>query len=202
MKKITEIEQRRIANILVYFSNATENFGVTKANKLLYYLDCNHLLKYGRTVINDKYIKNMLGPVPVKTYNELNTLRDLNCFPEKDRNEFNADHQLLAEYIAIKTEPLSPDCNIDRITPLKEFEPKWFSKSELIIMEQMANEYRYTSASELVRKTHSESPYIEAEDLDLLDLKLFLKDNKVPQKEIDRISRNENIINAIAEHYQ
>lgn len=202
MKKINEIEQRRIANILIYFANFTENLGVTKANKLLYYLDCNHLLKYGRTVIKDKYVKNPFGPVPIETYNKLTILRELSCFPEKDRLEFNSGHELLAEYISVKTEQLSSECNLDRIIPMKEFEPKWFSKSELSVMEELAKEHCYTTASELVRKTHNESPYNEADENDNIDLKLFLKDNNVPQNEIDRISRNESIIKAIAAHYQ
>jgi|GEM_PF-2053292 len=202
MKKITEIELRRIANVLVYFAGATENFGLTKANKLLYYLDCSHLLKYGRTVLKDKYIKNQLGPVPAETYSRLTVIYELNCLPEADRREFNTDHELMFEYLTIKPELIGVDCILNRIIAKKEFEPKWFSKSELEIMEELAKLYYSTTASELVRKTHEESPFKEAKMCDYIDLKLFLKDHNMPQTDIDHIAYIEKLIDAINLNYQ
>jgi len=202
MNKIAEIELKRIANILVYFANSTECFGVTKANKLLYYLDCFHLLRYGRTVIKDKYIKNQLGPVPTETYNRLMVIREFNCFPESDRQKFNLEYELLFQYITIDSGKISPRLTFDQIVPRKEFEPIWFSKSEIEIMEELAKEHKNTSASELVAKTHNESPYKEAEMFGFMDLKLFLKDHNMPQNEIDHIAYREREIEAIALNYQ
>jgi len=202
MKKITEIELRRIANVLVFFAGNTENFGVTKANKLLYYLDCLHLLRHGRTVLKDKYIKNQLGPVPSETYNRLTVIHELNCLPEEDRREFNSDHELMFEYLTITPEQIHEDCILERIVPKKEFEPKWFSKSELEIMAELAKEHYNTTASELVRKTHEESPFKEAEMFDVIDLKLFLKDHNMPQDDIDHIAHIEKVIDAISLNYQ
>ena len=202
MKKIAEIELKRIANILVYFANSTESFGVTKANKLLYYLDCFHLLRYGRTVIKDRYIKNQLGPVPAETYNRLMVIRECNSLPENDRQKFNLDHELLSEYITIVSKQISSNYTFDRIAPCKEFEPIWFSKSEIEIMQELAKEHKNTSASELVSKTHNESPYKEAELFGFMDLKLFLKDHNRPQNEIDHAAYTERLIDAISINFQ
>jgi len=40
-----------------------------KLSKLLYFVDKEHLLSYGRTVIGDRYIKMEFGPVPSSGYN-------------------------------------------------------------------------------------------------------------------------------------
>jgi len=195
-----EIETKRIANILVYFANNTENFGVTKANKLLYYLDCLHLLKYGRTVTKDKYIKNRLGPVPTKTTERLALIQEFNSLPEEDRQKFS--HDLMSEYLTITPKEISRGYILEQIVPLKEFEPIWFSKSEIEIMKELAEKYRDTTATELVQKTHKESPYKETEMFDIIDLKLFLKDHNVPQDKIDHIAYIEKLIDEISRHYQ
>jgi len=203
MKKIHEIELRRIANVLVFFAETTENFGVTKANKLLYYLDCNHLLKHGRTVLKDTYIKNQLGPVPSGTYSRLTAIHELNGLPEEDRKElFDSNHELMFEYVTVHTEQIGLDCYLDRIVPKKAFESIWFSRSEIEIMEELASVHKYTTASELVRKTHEESPYKETEMNGEIDLKLFLKDHNLPPEEIDRVAHIEKVIDAITFNYQ
>ena len=201
MNRKAEIELRRIANILVYFANNTENLGLTKANKLLYYLDCLHLFRYGRVVIKDKYTKQWFGPVPTETYEKLNAIRIFNLSSEKDKKEFNLNQEIMFEYIDIVPENIDTNCILDRIIAKKEFESLWFSKSEIEIMEELSKKYCYTTANELTHKTHNESPYKKAEAGGDIDLKLFLKDNNMPQKDIDHIAHIEKEIASIALNY-
>ena len=201
MNRRVEIELRRIANILVYFANKTENLGVTKANKLLYYLDCHHLLRYGRAVIKDKYKKFPLGPVPSETYEKLNIIKEFNLFPEKYRNKFDFSHEILFEYLTVIREEIGANYFIDRIIVKKDFESQWFSKSEVEIMDELIEKYRYTTATDLIDQTHNESPYKEAENDGFIDLKLFLRDNNMPQKDIDHIAYIEKEIESIALNY-
>ncbi len=202
MDKIKEIDQKRIANILVYFAKNTRELGVTKANKLLYYLDCYHLLEYGRTVIKDKYEKQPMGPVPKNTYNRVCAIRDIHHLPEKVKNSFMSSfHEILMEYIDVRKEELDIDYVLDRIVPLKEFEPKWFSKSELKIMKDISTRFNTTTAKELVELTHQELPFKEADPYGDIDLKLFLKEHNVPGKTIDHITHIEKTINSIEKNY-
>jgi uncharacterized phage-associated protein len=202
MNKIAEIDLKRIANILVFFANKTENFGVTKANKMLYYLDCFHLLRYGRTVIKDKYIKDQLGPVPIETYRKLNVIQELSYFPENDKREFNADHELLFEYIEIILENIGSTRPLAKIAAKKDFEPIWFSESEREIMDELSQKYCSATATDLVRQTHKELPYKNANKYEFIDLKLFLKEHNRPQSEIDHAAYTERLINAISKNYQ
>jgi len=200
--KIAEIELRKIANVLVYFANSTESFGVIKANKLLYYLDCLHLLKYGRAVLKDKYVKMPFGPVPLETYNRLRVIRDITDYlPEEYKQELDSVYSLMLEYIDIVSKPLY-NRTIDQIIAQKEFEPKWFSKSEIAIMKEVAEKYHNTTATELVRATHEEAPYKETDMHDIVDLKLFLKDHNVSQEYIEEVTRTESLIDAISANYQ
>ena len=202
MNKIAEIDLKRIANILVFFANKTENFGVTKANKMLYYLDCFHLLRYGRTVIKDKYIKDQLGPVPIEKYRKLNVIQELSYFPENDKREFNADHELLFEYIEIILENIGSPRLLAKIAAKKDFEPIWFSESEREIMDELSQKYCSATATDLVRQTHKELPYKNANKYEFIDLKLFLKEHNRPQSEIDHAAYTERLINAISKNYQ
>jgi hypothetical protein len=169
---------------------------------MLYYLDCLHLLRYGRTVTKDKYLKLPLGPVPAEMHEMLSSIQELESLPEADRAAFaNEDELLLSEYVTIIHEPIGKNYVLTRIASLKNFEPKWFSKSEFEIMEELASLYRNTSASELVRKTHEEAPYKEAAPNGQIDLKLFLE-GKISQEEINQIAYNEKLSDAISFNYQ
>ena len=72
-----EVLLNKTANILIYMALNTEYCGLTKANKLLYYVDCYHLLEYGKKVTNEIYKKLPQGPVPEDTYIRLNAIVEL-----------------------------------------------------------------------------------------------------------------------------
>lgn len=205
MNKIAEMKLRKIANVLVYFANNTENFGLTKANKLLYYLDCYHLLRYGRTVTRDKYKKLKYGAVPENTYNMLLMILESNGLSKTDIKELNLDQDIISEYIDVIPEKFEPDYGnliIGKIISKKDFEPIWLSESEIEIMRELSQKYCHTSAYDLVKINHNELPFKETNFFDYIDLKLFLKDHNMPQKDIDHIAHIEREIEAIALNYQ
>ena len=205
MNKIAEMKLKKIANILVYFASKTENFGLTKANKLLYYLDCYHLLRYGRTVTRDKYRKRQFGAVPENIYNILSMILESNCLSEAEIKESNLDNNIIFEYINVipeKFEPEFSNLTIGKIIPKKDFEPIWLSDSEIEIMKELAEKYYSTTAREIVRINHRELPFNATKDYEYIDLKLFLKDNNMPQNDIDHIAHIEKEIESIALNYQ
>jgi uncharacterized phage-associated protein len=201
MNEIMKIDIKRIANALVYFAEHTENLGVTKANKLLYYLDCEHLLRYGRAVLKDKYVKNPFGPVPSETYNRLVDIRELNCAKNPFRTGFDEGHELMFEYVSVIPEQID-GYMLDRIVPKKDFERIWFSESEVEIMEELSAKYYNTTAIELVQQTHRESPYNKADMFDFIDIKLYLKDHNVSDEDYAYAVRMERELEAIAVNFQ
>jgi len=190
-----EIRLTRVANALVYFAAHTERCGVTKANKLLYYLDCVHLERFGRVVTRDHYKKLPQGPVPDDAYDRLKALSELAGDTEEATplNDISSFHEFLADYLRIELVPLSEEATLRKLVPLVAFEARWFSKSEISVLEELAAKHRRASAKQLSEATHAEAPYQAAYESGPVDLKLYAKD-KVSAKqyrEIEQIEQEE-----------
>lgn len=196
-----KLELTKIANILIYLADNTDNFGVTKANKLLYYLDCYHLQKYGRSVTKDVYKKLPQGPVPSDTYDRLKSIMELRDITEEFYSSIDPDFkEFFLEFIDIQIEQLSDSHRRFRIIAIKKFDNKYLSKSEMQILEEVAIQFKTATAAELSNKTHKELPYINAEENSVVDLKLFVKD-KVSAAEYSEIEYIEKVTNAMAINY-
>ena len=72
-----KIELNKLANIIIYLSKNTNYFGITKANKLLYYIDCIHMKKYGRKITKETYKKLPKGPIPSEFYDRIKSIIEL-----------------------------------------------------------------------------------------------------------------------------
>ena len=196
-----KLELTKIANILIYLADNTDNFGVTKANKLLYYLDCYHLRKYGRSVTKDIYKKLPQGPVPSDTYDRLKSIMELRDITEEFYSSIDSDFkEFFLEFIDIQIEQLSDSHRRFRIIAKKKFDNKYLSKSEMQSLEEIAIQFKTATAVELSNKTHKELPYINAEENSVVDLKLFVKD-KVSAAEYSEIEYIEKVTNAMTINY-
>lgn len=198
-----QIELSKIGNALIYFAKKTDICGVTKANKLLYYLDCYHLEKHGRRVIQDTYKKLPEGPVPSDTYNRIKSIIELR-YGTEDSPPINNDkfHEHLMEFIDVKIEVLDARKCVFRyrIVPKKRFDSKLFSKSELKVLEEVASEYKLFTANRLSAKAHTEPPYMAASANEEVDLKLYAK-NKVSKKKFKEIEYIENLSKSLQLNY-
>ena len=196
------IELTRRGNILIYFAQNTKTCGVTKANKLIYYLDCYHLFEYGRTVTRDTYNKLPEGPVPSDTYRRMTAIREMTNPQEGLSRDITENFkEFLFDFIDIKVEKISEGYDLYKIIPKKDFQSKWFSKSELEILSKVALELKYTTAKVLSEKTHKESPYKEAEDTDKVDITLYLKDKGLSHEKINEVKDIENTIRSMEINY-
>jgi len=199
-----QMELARRGHILIYFSTHTINCGFTKANKLLYYLDCYHLLKYGRKVTHDVYCPLPEGPVPSDTYRRLNAIKEM-ISPDEGLSTDTTKNfkEYLSNFVGIKVKQISDNCSLQKIIPKIEFDPKWFSKSELDILSEVASEFKYATATQLSEKTHRELPYIVAKDEDSeeINLTLFLKYKELPEERIKEVVEIENEIKSMELNY-
>ncbi len=195
------LELTKIANILIYLAENTDNLGVTKANKLLYYLDCYHLQKYGRSVTKDVYKKLPQGPVPSDTYDRLKSIVELRDITEEFYPGIDSDFkEFFLEFIDIQIEQLSDSHRRFKIIAKKKFDNKYLSKSEMQILEEISIQFKTATATELSYKTHKELPYINAEENSVVDLKLYVKD-KVSAAEYSEIEYIEKVTDAMAINY-
>lgn len=199
MELQNRIQLTRIGNMLRYFARTTDLFGVTKANKLLYYSDCEHMIAYGRVITQDTYEKLPQGPVPSRTYGHLNAVLELCCSESGEiPDDTGTFDEFMLQFISIEKETLGNGMIRHTIHAKGEFEPKWFSKSECTILEKVARKYKHTSARELSEQTHREEPYKQAPACGEIDLLLYAKDRVTPEQlqEIRYIADTEKAMRA------
>lgn len=58
------LKQQKAINSLLYVISKLEKADTHKTYKILYFADQKHLVRYGRPVIGDTYVKMPFGPVP------------------------------------------------------------------------------------------------------------------------------------------
>jgi uncharacterized phage-associated protein len=139
MKKDILINHNRekLLNALVYFSKKTRFCGKTKLFKLVYFLDFIHFRETGRSITGLNYYAWPKGPVPKDLFLELKQ-------PDKD----------LQETIALLEQSEEEDYGLCKIIAKKPFEPKYFSKREKKIMEELSFVFKDALAKNMVEITH------------------------------------------------
>lgn len=139
MKKTLLINHNRekLLNSVVYFSKNTRFCGKTKLFKLLYFLDFIHFRETGRSITGLNYYAWDKGPVPQDLFHELKQ-------PDKD----------LRETIALLEQSEDEDYKLCKVIAKKPFDPKYFSKREMKIMENLSFVFKDALAKDIVEITH------------------------------------------------
>src|SRR5919106_3734611 len=132
-------EREKLINTIVFFARETNCLGKTKLFKLLYFLDFEHFKETGRSVTDLDYYAWKMGPVPVALHEEVD-------MPEPD----------MAEKLQFEEKPVKHGTMLT-IKPLAKFEPSYFSKRELRIMEQLAEEFKDMLAEDMIEATRLEN---------------------------------------------
>lgn len=129
-------DRKKLIAAIVYFAQNTRLCGKTKLFKLLYFLDFEHFKQTGRSVTGLEYYAWKLGPVPTSLYDEFDS-------PEPDFLE------------NIKLEPANQGgYDTLRVKPLNEPDMSHFSKREISLIKQLAEQYKDVTATDIVEKTH------------------------------------------------
>lgn len=149
----TRQELAKLGNALIFFCEqlypATE-VSKTHLLKLVFILEEMSVKKFGIPFFNLRFEVWKLGPVSQDLFVELTDKPDL-----------------LAEYI--ERESLGDERYV--IRPLQPFSDDEFSDSEMLLMQEVAERFKYCTARELINFTHrKESPwYITAQRHGLLE---------------------------------
>lgn len=138
---IANYDREKLINTIVYFCKETNNCGIVKLFKLLYFLDFEHFKKTGRSVTGLDYYAWKMGPVPVRLYDEIP------ASPEPD----------LAERVSFKVIPTKHSRPFVQIEAKSSFDPSHFTKRELNLLQGLATEYRNSLAEDMIEATHIET---------------------------------------------
>jgi uncharacterized phage-associated protein len=127
--------REKLINSIIYFLKNTKFCGKTKLFKLLFLLDFSHFKQTAMSVTGLNYFAWKMGPVPRDLYNELSN-------PKEDLRK--------CLYI-----PKDVDENgVFKLLPRCAFNPIFFTKRELKLMEQLAYIFKEAKADDMVEVTH------------------------------------------------
>ena len=172
------INSEKLKAIILYFSINTKYLGKVKLAKLIYFLDFMHLKNYGRPVTYDNYVNLEHGPIP-------STIKNL----IDDAGE-NINSSILKDTIKIEKKHRPTGNTMVKFIPIRDFsdfDKKYFSESELEILEAVASKFKYSTSDQIEEASHKESPWKETEYLDAIPYTLAAKDgdSKVTEREIE-----------------
>lgn len=132
-------EREKLIHAINFFARNTKKLGKVKLFKLLYFLDFEHFKQTGRSVTGLTYNAWPMGPVPVSLSDELDA-------PRLDLSE-----SMKIDKIQIK------DKWMMTFSPTVPFSDTHFTKREMMILKNLAEEYRDADAESMIEATHLEN---------------------------------------------
>jgi len=143
--------EKFVAALTYFASHGVPDLDVMKANKLLYFADKAHLLKYGRPISGDDYYGMEHGPVPSNAYNVIKAaIAKDNALPLG----------LFERYLEVQ--PTSG--NLHQIVARESPDMDVLSDSDVEILDQTIEKYGPLPALRLRDLAHEEPDYRDAEE--------------------------------------
>ncbi len=165
---------RKIANAIIFFIDSNVKYlGITKLMKLCFYADKYHLEQFGKPIFNHTYTKLPRGPVPTWLYSIIRT---------KISGSFDYDFEdevkVFNKFIA--TEEIQWDEGTKVIfTKLKEFDKKYFSKSQIKILMQVSEEFKNISASAISELSHETNAWKSVDFNEIITYESMVDDEEI-----------------------
>ena len=135
----------KLVETMLYLSLKEMELDQYKMVKLLYLADREHLRRFGRPITFDKYVAMPFGPVASAAFDLL-----------KGRKALGVDPSTLPFEM----------CNHDKIVivdhPKRDIDRSVFSKSDLMVLDQIAEKYGDMSFDQLYKLTHEHFAYDRA----------------------------------------
>jgi uncharacterized phage-associated protein len=132
-------QREKLLQVVVYFATNVRKLGKVKLFKLLYFLDFEHFRATGRSVTGLDYFAWQMGPVPVSLYSELD-----GPLPDwQGKAKFTTIPTAKGKMLSVKAEA--------------DFDPSHFTRRELGLLDQLAAEFKFTDADDMIEATHLEN---------------------------------------------
>ena len=137
---IVSREREKLVNAIIYFVANTRHCHTLKLFKLLNFLDSEHYRQTGLTVTGLTYTAFPKGPVPRDLYQEI-------------KRNGDADLRAAVSLIPVKDDLTEQLLRRD-LKPRKAFDPKHFTKRELVILERIAEFFAELRAEDMSEFSH------------------------------------------------
>jgi len=159
-----KFNKEKFISLIIYFAKNISGLDKLKAVKLIYFADRECLLKTGRPILGDEYIRMDMGPVPSKSFDLLREIQDSNS----NDNSLSVKDPLIKYPIFIS----SDDADLEE-----------FTRVELDCIKSVIKQYGKLSGNKLSQITHSHRVWIDSSRNRTIDYQLFFKDNPSENRE-------------------
>lgn len=181
---------KKLANLITYFiENEIKHLGITKLMKLCFFADKYHLEAYGTPMLNHNYTKMPKGPVPMYVYSLIKNSKNTDSDDlESEVREFNT-------HINVK-ERQSDDNS--RFESYNSFDRKFFSKSQMIILDRLVLEFKDIDKDTISNLSHDTLAWKSVNLHDNISFSSMIDNNPelskhVRENEIKKIQFNSNV---------
>ena len=174
--------ENKILSLIAYLAKNTKHCGKTKVAKLLFYVDWQHLKHTGKTITGLNYNAYNFGPFPKSLYSSLNDKKS---------------------YLGSKIDFIDAE-KIDKPIHVKfQYDPKYFSKFELGIIEKAVLIFQKALGKDMVKASHwKDEPWTKVKEraglyapineelaFEYKDAQITLKEYQERKKEREELSR-------------
>lgn len=157
----------KIVNAMAFFAANCSACTKMKIFKLMYFADKEHLLKYGRPITGDHYVRMEWGPTPSASY---------------DMTKGKGPSRRLLLFQSLLT------IHGDNIKSLKSPNMMVFSRSDEAMLKEIARQYGKLSAAQLSKLSHKEAAWKKTPENNIIDFELMFegRDEAMPVLELLR----------------
>jgi len=134
-------QREKLLNAIIYFVGNTKQCNTLKLLKLINFLDFEHFRQTGKSVTGLDYEAWKQGPVPRSLWAE---------FKHGPRDDLASAVTILTHKDELTDQPTRRD-----FRPRRKFDPKFFTKRELKIMERLAEFFLELTATQIGDYSHS-----------------------------------------------
>lgn len=167
---------KKIANAIIYFiDNDVQSLGSTKLMKLCFYADKYHLEEYGKPIFNHSYTKLPRGPVPTWLYSIVRTSISGNY-----DYDFQEEVNVFNEYIGIQEVSYNKYTQVI-FTKKQEFNNKFFSKTQIKILDKVIEKFRIITAAEISELSHTTNAWKNVEMNEQITYESMVDDEETSQ---------------------
>ena len=154
MKSRDEILKMK-ATVLYIIEKCGGSLDYVKLNKLLYFAQQLHLVKYGRGIFNDTFKARNLGPVPSFIYKAIKDKED------GVRGDLNIENFNSGLTVSNGKPQLITSCEIPDMDE--------FSISDIRCLDEILEKYKDQPSERLTEISHEDGAWIEADKMRRLD---------------------------------
>lgn len=162
-----KMNKNKAIEALVWLAN--KQLGITPfyVSKVLYFAEKQHLNRFGRPILGDKYIRMNFGPVPSKTYDLIKGTSSKKKYSEKLREAVDVQEGVLR--------------------PLRKPNMEMFSRTDIECLTNALKEYGCLEFGELSRISHRETAWKKAPENGEMDYEDMIDQSPKQKKLIENL---------------